>query len=247
MSNLSEIRTKITANWPTNFHSSEIDSPKKDVWINEAQRWVCRGALFLPSGEKIKHNFSFLETENQGSTVDLQRRYALPTEDAANNIKKFKVEISCELINSENYRVPLTRLFKTDIENRPRFVNTEDAGTPRNYCIQENDLCLFPLPDHSCNNDTAWTINLEYYGYLITLSADDDNNILTTDWPEVIEFYATALGFRFGFDIEMAEFWEAKAKEKLLEIIEEDQAKALTGIEEGQKPAQGQSMAYYGG
>lgn len=246
MSSLAELRTKITANWPTNFHSDEIDSTKKDVFINEAQRWVCRGALFLPTGEKIKHNFSFLETENQGSTVDLQRRYLLPTEDAPNNIRKFKVEISCELINSESYRVPLTRLFKQDIEDRPKFVNTEDAGTPSHYCIQENDLWLFKLPDHSCNDDTAWIINLEYFGYFLTLSADGDNNILTNDWPEVIEWYATALGFRFGFDAEKAEYYEAKAKELLLSMILEDQNKALTGIEEGQKPAQGQSLAYYG-
>ena len=249
MSTLAEIRMKIESNWPDGFCDNRpvpITDTKKDSWINESQRWVCRGALFLPTGEKLKHNFSFLETENQGSTVDLQRRYALPTEDAANNIRKFKVEISCELINYNDYRVPLTRLFKKDIEDRPKFVNTQDAGTPSHYCIQENDLCLFKLPDHSYNNDTAWTINLEYYGYLITLSDDDDNNILTNDWPEVLEWYATALGFRFGFDGQKAEYYESKAKEMLLAMIQEDQAKALTGIEEGMKPAQGQSMAFYG-
>lgn len=249
MSTFAEIRAKIESNWPVGFCDNRpvpITKAQKDAWINESQEWVCRGALFLPTGEKLKHNFSFLETENQGSTENLQRRYALPTEDAGSNIRKFKVEISCELINSENYRVPLTRLFKTDIEDRKIFANIADKGTPSHYCIQENDLWLFKLPDHSYNNNTAWTINLEYYGYLITLSADGDNNILTNDCPEILEWYATALGFRFGFDTELAEYYEAKAKEMLLALIQEDQAKALTGIEEGQKPAQGQSLAYYG-
>jgi hypothetical protein len=213
-------------------------------WINSAMRWVCNGVLVLPNNKILNHNFSFLETEVEASTVNEQRRYDLPVEDAANDIMQFKAEKTdgiCELIDYNDYRKQLTKLDKKEIEARTRFVDIADKGIPSHYCIDQSDLWLYPLPDHSANNDEVFIINFEYYGYLITLSDDDDTNYLTGHYPEILKWKATALGFEWAKD-ELANYFENKAKSRLLEMILEDEKKK-GGVEIGMYPKPGQSLA----
>jgi len=239
MSTLAQIRADVQANWPTGYHSDDLDSDKIDEYINNDQRWICRGSLFLPD-KHIIHNFSWLKRETTADTVDEQRRYELP--DGSGSIWKFKVEKSCELINSESYRVPLKRMLKQDIENDSRFKDTTGKGAPSVYCIDDGDLWLYLLPDHSSNSDSAWTINLEYYGYLPVLSDSNTTNTITNDYPEVLEYGATEQGYRFGMDEEQAEYWKAKKIEIFLEMLKVDQALQLSGLETGMQPIAGVAL-----
>jgi len=243
MSTFSEIRTNVNDALEGDDFVN-LTPAKLNEWINSAQRWVCNGILLLPTGKTLNHNFSFLETEVEASTVNEQRRYDLPTEDAASSIMKFKAEKSdgiCELIDYNDCRKKLTKLYKSEIEQRTKFVDIADKGIPSHYCIDQGDIWFYPLPDHSANNDEAFTINFEYYGYLITLSDDDDTNYLTENYPEIVEWKATALGFEWSKDA-LAGYFNDKAKERLFEMIVEDEKKK-GGIEEGLQPAPGQSLA----
>ena len=237
---LSDIRSDVQANWPDNYHSSDLDNDKTDEFINLAQKWVCR-----------LHNFTWMGMEVYRSTVDDQRRYALPTagdtdwtDVAAGTVRKFKAEMEngAELIDADSYRKPLTKWYKSDLKDSRKFRDTAAAGRPTHYCIEEENIELWKLPDHSFNSDTAWSLYLEYYGYLADLSATNTSNALTTQWPEVLEYYATALGFRFGLDYEEADKWEARAKEILAQMISEDNNKKLATIEDGMAPEFGQSL-----
>jgi len=246
---LSVLRTNVQGNWPIGYHSTELTSAKVTGFINDAQKWVCRGNLVLPSGQVISHNFSFLEQEVTRSTTTQQQKYSLPTagstdwtEVASGTVRRFKSEITCEIINSENYRLPLERRFKTHIENDSEFANTLGYGIPSVYCITQEYLWLYKIPDHDYNNSTAFTINFEFYGYLPPLVEDTDSNVLTNNFDEVLEYRATAMGFRFGYDADKAEYFEAKAKERLYEMIREDEDRKLTGIETGLEPDAGQSL-----
>ena len=244
MSTISELRADVSANWPDNYHSSDLDDDKIDEFINATQRWVCRGSLILPNtGELIIHNFSWLKREVEGDTVGSQRRYALP-DGLTSGVWRFRSEQSCELVNSDNYRKELTRSFKRDIEQDARYQDTTDTGEPDTYCIDDFDLWLYPLPDHSLNNSSAWTINLEYYGYLPDLSDSNTSNILSVDHPEVLEYGATEMGFRFGMDEERAEYWRAKKIELFIEMLRVDQALDYSGIETPIQPLLGQSLGY---
>jgi hypothetical protein len=241
MSQLSEIRTAVQANWPSSYHSTFLTDTKTDEYINTAQRWICRGTLIIPQVVNImNYNFSWMKTEVTASTVDSQRRYALP--DGTSTPLKFKSEISCELKNSESERVQLTRKFKQDIENDPRFVDTTDTGKPDTYCVNDFDLWLYPLPDHSENSGSAWTINLEYYGYLADLSGDSATNTITNDYPLILEYGATELGFEYGQDYEQADRFKKKKQEMFLEMVKADQQLELTGIEMGMIPRSGCGM-----
>lgn len=231
MSNLLGIRTNVRSNWPTEFYSSEITDPILDGWINRAQRKLCR-----------RHNLTFMEQEIQASTVDSQRRYQLPEADAVNGLFAFKSEISCELIDHDNYRVPLTKLFKPIIEIKKLFKDVTDTGIPSHYCIQNGFIELWCLPDHNQNNGEAWTINFEFYGYLNDLSGNTDSNALTVQYPEILEYDATAQGFRFAHDKEKADEWQEKADEVTLELIDEDNTRAYGNIECGLEPLSGQSL-----
>lgn len=247
---LSALRTKIQANWTTGYHSTDLTTAKVNSFINDAQRWVCKGSIILP-GILFNHNFSFLKQEVTRSTTTQIQTYSLPVASDSNwaivpangTVRRFKAEAnSCELINSESYRLPLIKQFKNNLEQKREFRNTLGYGIPSYYCIDGDYLWLYQIPDHSFNSDTAFTINFEFYGYLADLSADDDSNVLTNNFPDVLELKATALGFRFGFDPEKAEYFEGKAKEKLAEMISEDQQRTLTGLEEGMQPDEGQSL-----
>lgn len=237
---LSDIRSDVQANWPTNYHSSDLDDDKTDEYINLAQRWVCR-----------KHNFTWMEIEVTRSTVDSQRQYGLPTagdtdwtDVNSGTVRKFKAEIEngCDLVDANDYRKILTKLFKSQIKARKEFKNTTDAGTPTTYCIEEEYIELWKLPDHSANSDTAWTIYLAYYGYLADLSDSNTTNAITADYPEVLEYYATALGYKFGEDPDMEEYWLGKARQVLADMIAEDVQRKLSTIEEGMRPEAGQSL-----
>lgn len=249
MPTLTQLRTRIQSNWPSGYHSSDLDGGKINQFVNDTQRWICRGILILPTGRVISHNFSWMKQEATRNTVDEQRKYSLPvagdsnwTEVESGTVRKFKSEVSCELIKSNSYRSPLIRRHKQNIENDPYFNNTAGYGIPEVYCIDQEYIWLYKLPKHSLNSGTAFVMNLEFYGYLADLSADDDTNILTNQYPEVLEYGATELGFRFGHNPEQAEYWAGKKLEAFLHMLEADNVLELTNIEEGMQPAAGQSL-----
>lgn len=240
MSTLAEIRADIQDNWPDNYHSDDLDNDKTDEYINLAQRWVCRG-----------HNFTFMEQEVTRSTVDSQRQYSIPTagdtdwtDVNSGTVRKFKTEIEngCELLDSESYRKPLTKIYKSVIKAMNIFKNTTAKGRPTHYCIEEEYIELWKLPDHTYNADTAWTIYLAFYGYLADLSDSNTSNAITVQYPEVLEYYATALGHRFGGDEDMENYWISKAVIVLAEMKAEDNQRKLSTTEEGIRPAKGQSL-----
>jgi len=243
MSTLLEIRTNVQANLPSGYHSSGLTDSKIDEFINTTQRWVCRGTIFMPNGQLVSHNFSWLKREIEGSTTDGQRRYALP-DGTESGIWRFRCEQSCELIDSDGNRRPLKRRLKRDIENDRYYLDTTDTGEPKEYCIDDFDLWFYPLPDHSRNDNQAWTINLEYYGYLPDLSDDDDTNALTNGYPEVLEYGATEMAFRYGMDEEQAEYWKVKKVEVFIEMLKVDQALDFSGLEDSIQPYLGQSLGY---
>lgn len=238
MSQLSEIRSDMQDNLPTDYHSSLLTSDKKDELINKFQNRLCR-----------LHNFEFLKQEVTQDTTDEQQVYAIPTAGDSNwtelnsaTVLKFKEELDCWLINSDSYRVPLTKSFKKQIQDDPRFKDSSDLGTPSHWCIDQNYLWLFEKPDHDSNSDTAWVIHLVFYGYLADLSGDTDTNWITNNHPELLEWGGTALCFEMGQDYEQAAYWKNKAISLFMELRDADTAQKVSAMEEGMKPASGQSL-----
>lgn len=240
MAQLSTIRTNVGNNLPSNYFSSFLDDDQKDIYINDVQRWVCSGSLYMPDGKHIIHNFTWLKREVTASTVDQQRRYALPNN--SNGGDYFRSEITLDLIDANSYRKELVRRLKRDIEHDPDYRDTTAKGTPKCYCVDDWDIWLYPLPDHTQNSNTAWTMNFEYYCYMDDLSGDTDTNQITNRWPEVLEYGATELCFRYGKDPEQAAYWEAKKIDKFLEMIKVDQQHEFSSLEEEMQPLAGFGM-----
>lgn len=184
MSQLSQIRTAVQGNWPSNYHSATLTDTKTDEFINAVQRWICQGTIITPDFRMVNHSFDWMKREVTAYTVDSQQRYNLPA--ATSLVWRYKEEISCELVNSENSRILLTRELKRNIEVRPDYVGTADIGTPSRYAIDQGAIWLYPIPDHTQNSGSAWTINFEYYGYLPDLSGNTDTNELTNNYPEIL-------------------------------------------------------------
>lgn len=226
---LSDIRTNVA----DNVNRDDVPNTSGgliDQAINNTQREICR-----------IYNFEFMETETTSDTVDEQRSYSLP--DGSGDALRFKAEINCELINYDDYRIPLTKIHKQDAENKAEYRDTGGMGTPRCYSIQYRQLHLYNKPDHSCNNDEAWTINLEYYGFLAELSDGDDTNDLIDDNPELVEAGATARCFGWAHEDEKKREWRVHFEAMLLTAIREDEVNKYGTIEEGMAPIEG-SGAY---
>jgi hypothetical protein len=237
MSTLLAIRTKVRANWPTGYHTATITDAVIDGWINDAQRQLCR-----------RYTFAFMEMEVQKSTTTLTRKYLVPiagdtgwVDVNSGTTRKFKSEITLELFDQNSERIPLKKLNKPSIEIKSLFRSTTDAGTPMAYCKQNGYYELWPLPDHTQNGGNAFTMNLEYYGYLADLSGDTDHNVLSDLCPEYLERMATAFGYYFGQDSEMGNEWKQRAEEVFAEILSEDVIDSFGTIEEGLHPMDGQS------
>ena len=221
----------------------DMSSTMIKKWINSAVRWSCEGQVIVPTPKPhlISHDFSFLVNEVQADTIDEQRKYDLP-DGSTSTVWEFRKDKNVELINSTDYRVPLTKMFKRDIEDNANFAYLLGKGTPSVFCIEQFKLWLFCLPDHDNNDDEAWTINVEYYGYLPSLVEDTDTNSFTIKFPELIEWKAAALGFEWAKDTDAEQYYNNKAVTRLLEMITNDIAIDLGGIEIGMAPMDGQSL-----
>lgn len=235
---LSTIRTRVQANWPSNYYSSDLTDDKTDEFINKVQRRLCRA-----------RNWFWMESEVYRDTVDETRSYTLPTAGDSNwtdadagTVKEYKDEKFVQIINASSYKEPVCRDLKKIVEHLRQFRDTTSTGTPTHYALFNSKLQLFPLPGHSYNGGSAWQIRLFYYGYLADLSGDTSNNNLTNSYSEVLEYGATALGYRFGHDTEMAEYWESKMKEIVQEMVEDDIQRQLGAIQSGMTPAPGCGM-----
>jgi len=210
-------------------------------WINRAVRWACNGQVIIPGSPLISHDFSFLINEVQADTIEQQRKYDLPDGNTT-DVWEFRKDKNVELINSLDYRVPLTKMFKRDIEDNVNFAYLLGDGTPSVFCIEQFMLWLFCKPAHENNDDEPWTINIEYYAYLPLLVEDTDTNVFTIKYPELIEWKATSLGFEWAKDTDAQQEYENKAIKRLLEMITNDHAVDLGGIEVGMSPMSGQSL-----
>ena len=236
---LSEIRAKVNDNMEGDDFTNLTDA-MIDGWINDAVRWCSEGQVVLPNGQLISHDLSFLIREVQASTVDLQRKYDLP-DGTATDVWEFRKDKNVELINADDYREPLTKLHKTDIEDDIDFAYLLDEGTPSHFCIEQLKIWLYCLPDHSCNSDEAFLFNMEYFGYPPLLVEETDTNVFTAKFHEIIEWKASALGMEWAKD-SLFEYYENKANKRLAEIILNDQSLELGGIERGMIPESGNSL-----
>jgi len=219
---LSDIDSRVA----NNIDRDDIDSTQRLIWINDAQRRICRS-----------HNFSFMESESNTSLVASQRNYLLPASSGSN--LRFKAEISLEIISSGNDRERLKRIFKQDAEKNDRYISTTETGTPKMYSIQKGQIYLYPMPN------ATLTMNLEYYGFLDDLEDDTDTNALVANYPEVLEALATSFGFRYIFEEERANYWEQKAQGQIQEMILEDISNKYGNIQEGMEPESGAGITPY--
>lgn len=234
---LSDLRTRVA----NNIDRDDVPDTAGgliDRWINDAQRRVCRA-----------HNFAFMEAHVTRDTSDETRAYSLPTagdsdwtEIDSGTVLRYRAEINCELINSDSYRVPLTKKYKQDIEDDPRYRDTEGYGTPKCYSMQNGKLHLEPPPNHSSNSDEAWTIDFEYYGFLADLSSDSDNNDLTNNYPDVVEAFATSCAFRYVLEFDTGKAWERDGIDLVNEMVIEDNRNKHGNIEVGMQPRRGSGM-----
>ncbi len=235
---LSTIITQARTNWPSDFHSSELTDAVLLRYANDIQREICRS-----------YNFDWMKQTVRRNTADETQTYSLPvagdsswTEQLSGaTVLRFKRDIDLWLINSQNYRVPLTKVHKSILEDKLYLAKVTGKGIPAYFTIEQGRIWLYKKPDHSLNNSTAWSMNLEFFGYLADLIAGG-NNVITNEHPLILEYGITARGYAFAKDWEAVDKWMAKAKEIFGQMVNEDLELQLTGQEEGMHPSDADSI-----
>lgn len=240
---LSTIRARVQTNWPAGYHSDDLTNAIVARYLNAFQREICRA-----------HNFAFMKQEVTRSTADETQTYTLPTAGDSNwtevlsdmTVLRFKRDISLELINSQSYRVPLIKLHKQLLEDKKILAKETGKGVPRYYDVDQKRIWLYKKPEHSYNANTAWTMNLEFYGYLADMTDDEESttnhNEISDNHPLILEYGATARGFMYGKDWTEFAKWTKMAQDVFTQMVNEDLDLQLSGQEEGFFPDPDQSI-----
>ncbi len=232
---LSSIRTRIKNNIENN---DLLTDTQIDQFINDTQRRTCRA-----------HNFFWMETSATRSTTNGTSTYTLPSAGDSNwtqsaGVLEYKDEIDFNLTGYDSLTIPLTRTYQREAQDNIDYEDTSATGTPKRYSIQAGYIKLYQAPGHAYNNNTAWTMNLNYYGYLTELSGDSATNALVSEYPELLEYGATAECWRYLFEEDRADYWEGKYAAIYQEAVEESQKYIHGNIEEGMRPADCSIMAH---
>lgn len=229
---LSEIRDDVRTYL---INRDDITDAQIDSWINDAVRQIQRA-----------NNFEWMATSATIPTVDSTQGYAVPDGTLYSSANRYKREIDLQLIDQNDNRIYLNKKTREEIEESEWFTDTTEEGTPQYYCIFNNEIRYYPIPDHSKNGGNAWNAEFTYYGFFDDLSLDTDTNYLTDYDPFLLIYAALARGFRLIYDESRADYYMQRAAERFAILERESWQEKWSEIDEGIKPVYGQSLGETG-
>lgn len=94
-----------------------------------------------------------------------------------------------------------------------RWHGWASTGRPSNYTIDGNKMLLGPSPD------SAYNVKLHYWMGLVPLSDDETDNWLLLAHPDIYLAKSVAYGFRYVMDDARADQWEARANQRIADLI----------------------------
>lgn len=157
-------------------------------YLNNAQKKVANTA-----------NFWFMHTSTTINFTAGDNIEALPSD--------FKDEDSVWFQEVVGSNTVWTEIDYAEWEDIRRKYDNTTRGTPQHYIVQKKNLIIWPIPREN------YTIRLDYYEYLDDLTDPGaSTNDLLTDYPDVLEAYATYKAFR-----KLREFDEALAWERIFD------------------------------
>jgi hypothetical protein len=177
---------------------SDLNSDLPDL-INLRQKVVCRF-----------QNFSWMRTTATTSTENGVRSYAMPGD--------YKDDLLLQYQDAEGGLRDLDMV--TELWATHRY-DQGDVGEPVAWVNKGSFFDLYPKPDG------AYTLRLTYYAYPADLSADSDQNYLTTEHPDLLIAGASAEAFIQLGQYDQATFPEAEFRMLLKEACFRDARKIL--------------------
>ncbi len=159
----SELKTSV-ANW---LNRDTLTSYIPD-FITLAEKRIHRDVV------NLGHFLRGMEKRAADSTTAGNRYLGLPTDFLS--LRSIK-------ITSTN---PITRLEYVTPDRFNEIYAGSDTGTPRVFTIIGDELAFGPIPD------SAYTVEMDYYGSITVLSDSNTTNWFITNAPETL-LYATLL------------------------------------------------------
>ncbi len=116
----------------------------------------------------------------------------------------------------------IVSIFKDNQWSELDYVSWEDVrkdmqtltqGQPQQWLIEQNNLILWPIPDQT------YTVQFDYWRFLDDLAIDGDTNLMLTNYPEILESWATAKAFMKLREFEDAKEWMGMFEMQLRELV----------------------------
>lgn len=203
MANLGELRAIVLDNLERAASDSNLQSTNADRWINHVVR-----KLFC-----TKHNWDAMEATYSINTVVGQDLYAFPSSDTK-DVKQVALRLS-----SDSPYLPLREDTEDQLDEAIPISTT--GGIPVGWCRSGTAIRLRPVPSSS-----SMRIRARVWDYPAPLADDSATNYWTLQHDDLIEDFATALGFRWLGDFERYNaLWQLASQELQSRIY--DDAKRL--------------------
>lgn len=199
MPNLGSLRESVLDNLQRVAADSVLQQANAERWINQTIR-----KAFC-----TRYNWDAMEATYSINTVAGQELYAYPSADTK-DVKQIAVRNG----PSGNF-VPLREDSEDQLDGE--LPATVTGGVPRGWCRTGSAFRLRPVPSTS-----EIRIRARVWDYPAPLIGDAATNYWTLQHDDLVEDFATALGFRWLGDLErFGALWQL-AQSELKERIEQD-------------------------
>lgn len=199
MATLLDIRTNVLDNLARAITDSARDSSNADRWINQVIRFtLC-----------TRHSWDAMEATYAIDTVANQELYAYPTAQTK-DIRQLAIRLSP---TSPYYPLPEESEDQLDW-NLP---HTTIGGTPTSWSRAGSSVRLRPIPSSS-----DFGLRVRVWDYPMPLVNDSDMNYFTVDQEDLVEQFATGLGWLFLGSNDTYQLVWAAAMQELDRRIEDD-------------------------
>jgi hypothetical protein len=157
---------------------------------------------------------------------DLRLRRQIVSADLSLTAGTQGVDLPADWLEFENVTLAGTfprQLTYVNIEHLDSRYPSDHLGVPAVYTLEGNQILFGPTPD------SAYTVNVFYYGKFAALSADADTNWLLTNHPSIYLFATLAEAAPYVMDDERSVIWEGKYAKDMNELQNADDAAMFSG------------------
>jgi len=192
---------QIRAHFKALLNRTDCDDALADTFIDQAITRIQR-TLRVPSMEK---------TQNYTITSQVT-----------------KVIVPADLIEIISIYTSEYTMSRVTLREMKQFQALGEAGTPKYFCRQGEDILLYPFPANT-------TVSMDYYGQFDELTSDTSENSLTNIASDLVTYTALSYAADYFLD-ERGPLFEQRYSQCMAEVQEQANDAEMSGTVQAMRP-----------